>query len=192
MVREPYVCGPNSRGSRFESELVQNKRKKRIVGCKISTCNLRKILGWKVGLSVLGDGVDHGLINYKDTKAKCRHLKNWPVKGLHGRCFLEFIDTVSHVRIFDSALWTIALAPLTFSLVYLPTFPLACVKVQFKQTVSGWGCWVLFETIFCRSLTLCVCPDPEPTKLLDHPKQKTRRGGGARDRLIPAAKFLYR
>jgi hypothetical protein len=27
----------------------------------------------------------HGLINYTDTKAKCRH-KNGPVKGLCGRC----------------------------------------------------------------------------------------------------------
>ncbi len=26
----------------------------------------------------------HGLITY--TKAKCRHLKNWPIKGLYGRC----------------------------------------------------------------------------------------------------------
>ncbi len=31
-------------------------------------------------------GQAHGLINYKETKAKCRHLKYWPVKGLCGRC----------------------------------------------------------------------------------------------------------
>ncbi len=43
---------------------------------------------------------------------------------------------------------------------------------------KGWGCWVLMETIFCRSLSLCIWPDSEPTKLLDHhAKQKTRRGG---------------
>ncbi len=34
----------------------------------------------------------HGLIYFIDTKAKCRHLKNWPVKGLCSRCLLEFID----------------------------------------------------------------------------------------------------
>ncbi len=34
----------------------------------------------------------HGLINYADTKAKWRHLKNWPVKGLCGRCLSKFID----------------------------------------------------------------------------------------------------
>jgi hypothetical protein len=28
----------------------------------------------------------HGLINTIDTKAKCRHLKNLPVKGFCGRC----------------------------------------------------------------------------------------------------------
>ncbi len=46
-----------------------------------------------------------------------------------------------------------------------------------QSTVCG-GCWVLLETIFCRSLTLCMWPDSEPIKLLDHLKQKPRRGGG--------------
>ncbi len=34
----------------------------------------------------------HGLINYTDTVAKCRHVKNWPLKWLCGRCLSEFID----------------------------------------------------------------------------------------------------
>ncbi len=34
----------------------------------------------------------HGLINYIETKAKCRHPKNWHVKGLCGSCLSEFID----------------------------------------------------------------------------------------------------
>ncbi len=33
-------------------------------------------------------GGRRGLINYIGTKAKCRHLKNWSVKGLCGRCFI--------------------------------------------------------------------------------------------------------
>jgi hypothetical protein len=45
---------------------------------------------------------------------------------------------------------------------------------------GGGGCWVLLETIFCRSLTLCIWPDSEPTKLLDHPKLNPRVGGGLR------------
>ncbi len=36
--------------------------------------------------------LNHELINFIDTKAKCRHIKNWPVKGLCGRCVSEFID----------------------------------------------------------------------------------------------------
>ncbi len=35
---------------------------------------------------IIGDMADNGIIKYKDTKAKCRHLKNWPVKWLCGRC----------------------------------------------------------------------------------------------------------
>ncbi len=38
--------------------------------------------------------------------------------------------------------------------------------------------WYLLETIFCRSWTLIIWPDSVPTKLLDHPKHKHRRGGG--------------
>ncbi len=34
---------------------------------------------------------DHGLINYVDTKVKCRHKENWPVKVICGKCFTEFI-----------------------------------------------------------------------------------------------------
>jgi hypothetical protein len=30
--------------------------------------------------------VHHGLTNYIETKAKCRHQKNLPLKGLCGRC----------------------------------------------------------------------------------------------------------
>ncbi len=33
------------------------------------------------------------LINYIDTKAKCRHLKKWPVEGLCGRCYLSAVPS---------------------------------------------------------------------------------------------------
>jgi hypothetical protein len=47
----------------------------------------------------------HGLINYIETKAKSRHLKELPcVKGLCGRCLSETGDAISHVGIFDPAL----------------------------------------------------------------------------------------
>ncbi len=52
--------------------------------------------------------------------------------------------------------------------------------------MCGWEgvgvCWVVLETIFCRSLTLCSWPDSEPTKLL-HTPNKTLGGEGSTDRL---------
>jgi hypothetical protein len=72
------------------------------------------------------------IINYKDTKRKCRHLKKFPVKGLCCRCLLKYIDWRQSVMvgIFDPALWTIA--PLTFSLVQPPPPP-PCVKVLYSS-----------------------------------------------------------
>ena len=34
---------------------------------------------------------NHELFNFIDAKAKCHHLKNWPVKGLCSRCLSEFM-----------------------------------------------------------------------------------------------------
>ncbi len=91
----------------------------------------------------------HGLTHYIDTKAKCRHLKNWPVKGHCGRCLSEFRDgRYSHsCWHFDPALWTFA--PLTFSLVQLSPAPLPFVNkytaytytVQCVRGVGVWGSW---------------------------------------------------
>ncbi len=47
------------------------------------------------------------------------------------------------------------------------------------------GCWVLLETIFCRSLKLCIWSDSEPTKLLSH----TRRRGPQSDKHLPQSPF---
>jgi hypothetical protein len=113
--------------------------------------------------------------------------KNLHVKGLCGRCLLEFIDW-RHSQsswYFDPDLWTIE--PLTFSLVRYP-LPSLCQSTVYTDSAcvtgggggEGGGCWVLLKTIFCRSLTLCTWPDLEPPKLLDLPQQKRRRGGGLR------------
>ncbi len=48
----------------------------------------------------------HGLINYKDTKTKCRHLKN-DMQGDFAAGVSQSLqagDTVSYVGIFDPAL----------------------------------------------------------------------------------------
>jgi hypothetical protein len=117
--------------------------------------------------------VHHVLNNYKDTKTKFRVSKS-----------LWTRDRVSHVRIFDPALWTIA--PLTLSLVHLshPSPPSQSQRTVYTDSVwlgGGGRCWVVLGTIFCRSLTLCFWPDSEPTKLLHHPK-KNLEGKGTLDR----------
>ncbi len=52
--------------------------------------------------------------------------------------------------------------------------------IKYRQCSAGrgfGGCWVVLETIFCRSLTLCIWPDTEPTKIALPPQKKPRRGG---------------
>jgi len=91
-------------------------------------------------------------------------------------------DTVSHVGIFDPALWIIA--PFFNLLSAAPPPPGPPLPSQSQSTVytDVWlamgGYWVVLETIFCKSLTLW--PDSQPTNLLDHPKQKSRSGGDLR------------
>jgi hypothetical protein len=121
----------------------------------------------------------HGLINYKDTKSKFRlHL-----------CLIEFINWR-----YSQSCWYfrpsfVKYCPcnlLSGSPPPVPPSPFPKSKYNiYRQSVSGkgwWkggGCWVVLETIFCRSLTLCFWPDSEPTKLLYHPKHKNLGGEGA-------------
>jgi hypothetical protein len=56
-----------------------------------------------------------------------------------------------------------------------------CSKINYE--------WV--TNVILRSLTLCIWPYSEPTKLLDYPKQKPRRGGGLRQ-IYTCRKILYR
>jgi hypothetical protein len=55
----------------------------------------------------MANTVPQGLINYIETKVKCRHLKRLTCKGTLRQVFYQSLltgDTVSHVSIFDSAL----------------------------------------------------------------------------------------
>ncbi len=143
-------------------------------------------LFWLLWCSTQAYDLDHGLLNYIDTKAKCRHLKNGPVKGVCSRCLSEFIDWR-----YSRSCWYFRPSFVnccTYNLLSgstLPPPPLPCVKVQYILHIQcvagrGWGCWVLLETIFCRSSTHCISLDSESTELLDHSKHKPRRGGGLR------------
>ncbi len=78
------------------------------------------------------DQYPHGLINYKDTKTKCRLY--W--------CSIEFKDWryVRSCWYFDPALRTNA--PLTFSLVHLPPLPkVKYIHNTYRQCAAGrgWG-----------------------------------------------------
>jgi hypothetical protein len=108
------------------------------------------------------------------------------------RVFRLVIQIQSVILVFSTPI-----APLTFSLVHLPP-PLpkerergrlfsqhsVKVKVQYVQTVwagRGWGCWVVLETIFCRSSTLCFLTSFRTYKIdLPSPNKKPRKGGGLR------------
>ncbi len=116
----------------------------------------------------------HGLINYKDTKTKCRLY--WCLIRVY-RLEIQSVKFVVSTPLCElNLLWFTSPTP--------PPLP----KVKVQRTVytdsvwlgGGEGCWVVLETIFCKSLTLCFWPGSETTKLLHHPKQKPRRGGGLR------------
>ncbi len=129
------------------------------------------VLWWGSSLGCLPSQLSRQWLSFylRYAKAKCRHLKDWPAKGLYR---LEI-----HVDIFDLVFWTVA--SLTFFLVQLSP-PSLCQSTEWLGVGAGGveSCWR--PCIFCRSLTLCISPDSKPPKLLDHLKQKPRRGGGLR------------
>jgi hypothetical protein len=56
--------------------------------------------------SLTSNPINHGLINYMDTKAKCRHLKKWTRKWTSRQELirvyrLEIQSVISHGGIFD-------------------------------------------------------------------------------------------
>jgi hypothetical protein len=89
------------------------------VACLISKGEIyRKADTHAVDWEILG--FYHGLINYIDTKAKCRHLKRDFAAGIYRSLYTG--DTFIHA--FDPALRTVA--TLTFSLVQLSPPPSSC------------------------------------------------------------------
>ncbi len=135
-----------------------------------------------------GDGripVSMDYINYKDTKTKCRHLNKLTCKRTLRQVFIRVYKLEIHT--FWPSFVNYCHSYLLSGSPLSPPPPSMCQCTVFNtQTVCDWegiggiDCWILLETIFCRSLTLCIWSDTEPTKWLNHPKQKPRRGGGLR------------
>ncbi len=115
----------------------------------------------------------HRLINYKNTETKC--LLYW--------CLIEFIDCR-----YSQSYWYFRTSIVNFCPYYLLQLHLPHTSpssqsqsIVWTDSVRGGGrCWVVLDTIFCRSLTPCFWSDSESTKLQHHPKQKPRRRGGLR------------
>ncbi len=134
------------------------------------------------------EGVDHGLINYKDINTKCR---------LYWR-LIEFIDwRYSQLCWYFRPMQLPALpGPLTFSLVHLPP-PLRNVKkVQNILTVCSWEglgggvelCWRPYSAGVYHS----VSDQIQNLRNCYTTPNKNLGVEGATDRETPAAKSLYR
>ncbi len=105
----------------------------------------------------------HGLINYKDTKTKCRHLTKLTCKGTCGRCLLEFIYwrySQSCWYFWPSFVnnWPSNRLPGSTPPALPPS--LCQITYAYRQWVAsrGWGrgrgCCALLETIFAEFNTL--------------------------------------
>ncbi len=106
--------------------------------------------------------------------------KNWSGNWLCGRSLLEFIDWRYLQSCWHFRPSFVNCCPSNLLSGSTPPPPLPCVKVQYIPAVCGWEGVGVLDTIFCRSLTLCIWSDSVPTKLLD-PKHIPRRGGGLRE-----------
>jgi hypothetical protein len=114
---------------------IENKSMRLKLESTFWTCSL-----WRLCVFI----VSHGLINYIDTKAKCRHLKILTCIGTLRQQYIRVYRLeihFSHVGIFDPGLWTVA--PLTFSLVLSPPPPfhvwISTVHVHIQCVTGGGG-----------------------------------------------------
>ncbi len=120
--------------------------------------------------------------------AKYFHLKRMTCKGTFRSQSLAYIQSCWY---FQPPLWDLFLVflpccPSPLLSGSTPPPPSPCVNKYTLYTVciqcvrGGGAMGVLLQTIFWKSFTLCSWPDSEPSKFLDHPKQKPRRVGSLR------------
>jgi hypothetical protein len=121
----------------------------------------------------------HGQITYIDTKAKCRHLKNLPVKGLCGMCLSEFIDwrynqscwyfRPSFVNCCPSNLLsglTLPPSPSLFHCIIVEYIQTVCVAVRGLGVLSPVGDHILqeFNTLYLTRFRTFKIARPHQTK----------------------------
>ncbi len=145
-----------------------------------------------IEVSRVAGGTRHGLNNNIDTKAKCRHLKNWPAKGHCSRSLSGFIDW----RFSQSKCWYFRPSFLNccpFNLLSGPTpfppslssFPVSKYSI-YRECVAGRELVVLspvgdhilqeFNTLYLTRFR------SYKNATVYHPKQKPGGGGGATNR----------
>jgi hypothetical protein len=120
---------------------------------------------------------DHGLINYIDTEAKCCHLKNWPEKGLCGRCLQSLWRYSQSCWYFRPSF--VKCRPTNFlcgSTLPPPPFPVSKYSI-YRQCVAekGWGMLSpvgdhILQEINILSLTrfrTCKIAKPPQTKIYE-------------------------
>ncbi len=86
-VFEKRLPAINDAGSRYMKKKISLASIFRTLSSRVGEYFVH-VVGFYLNLAILATwkSFQHGLMNYIDTKAKCRNLKNWPVKGLCGRC----------------------------------------------------------------------------------------------------------
>ncbi len=81
----------------------------------------------------------HGILNYIDTKAKCRHLKKLICKGTLWQVFIRVyrLEIKSVMLVFRPSFVNCCPSNL-FSGSTLALYPPPCLKVHYTQIVCGW------------------------------------------------------
>ncbi len=140
----------------------------------------------------------HGLINCVDIKAKYRYLKKLTCEGTLRQVFNRVYRLEIQSVMLAFATQLCELLPLKPSFWFNsphpsppPSLYQSTVYTNSERLEGVGGCWVLLETILCRSLALCIWTDSEPTKLLDRPpiQKPWRERGHQSDKHLPQSLF---
>ncbi len=150
---------------------------------KLSNVCHQNVWSWGPGEWV---GVGHGLINYIDTKAKCRHLKKFTCGQMCIRVYR--LERQSVMLVFSTQLCELLYCPSNLLSVQLspplPPFPVSKYSI-YRQCIAGrgWGLLnpvgdhilVKFNTLYLTRFRTYKIARPSQTKT------QKGRGGGLRE-----------